>query len=400
MTAARSAFVAAIACLGAAGISSCAGFQSAYVQGSDAGSRYDAETGPAIDAAGDQEQAEAKGGVDGAGSEGTDAAAFVTPTIVASAQTPSFVAVDANAVYWSNFELPPANVSGQGQIMECPLNGCGASPVTLWSGLYGVNGLTASGSSVYWPTGAGPGISSPPLVLGCSSSGCGGDATTIAQTDDNVRGFATDSASAYWTTSAGTIRVCALTGDGGSTTTLVSQQNGPVGIAVDSSNVYWTNADDGTISTCAIAGCGGQPTILSTGRAAPGAIAVSGGRLFWIETGSAVGGGKVPLQEYVGGQVATCALPGCGAPLVLAYYSTLLGGGAIAADDQRVFWSTEDTTGGFGEIVECSIEGCAGQPTAIAKTKTSKYPTVGLALGVQSIYWSDIGAGEILSLGK
>jgi hypothetical protein len=400
MTAARPAFVAAVAYLAAMGISSCAASRSAYVQSGDGGTTDDGGTTPATDAAVDQEQAEAEGDVDEAGSRGVDAATFVTPTIVASAQTPSFVAVDANAVYWSNFEPPPANVSGQGQIMKCPLSGCGGGPVTLWSGLYGVNGLTASGSSLYWPTGAGPGISSPPLLLACSSSGCGGDATVIAQTDDNIRGFATDSANAYWTTSAGTIRVCALAGDGGSPSTLVSQQNGPLGIAVDSTNVYWTNADDGTISTCAIAGCEGQPTTLSTGRAAPGAIAVAGGRLFWVETGSPVGGGKVPLQEYVGGQVATCALPGCGSSVILASYSAWLGSGAIAADEQRVYWSTEDTTGGFGEIVECSIGGCGGQPTPIAKTQTSKYPTIGLALGAQSIYWSDIGEGKILSLPK
>jgi len=86
--------------------------------------------------------------------------------------------------------------------------------------------------------------------------------------------------------------------------------------------------------------------------------------------------------------------------VILASYSAWLGSGAIAADEQRVYWSTEDTTGGFGEIVECSIGGCGGQPTPIAKTQTSKYPTIGLALGAQSIYWSDIGEGKILSLPK
>jgi hypothetical protein len=402
MTAARPAFVAAVASLAAMGISSCSGSRAANVGGDgsdDAGPGYDARTTQATDAAVDQQQGETQGGVADAGSERVEAAALATPSIVASGQTPGFVAVDTGAVYWSTFEPPPPNVSGQGQIMECALDGCGGSPTTLWSGLYGINGLTVSGSSLYWPTGAGPGLSSPPLVMACPSSGCSGVATTIAQTDDDVGGFTTDSANAYWTTSAGTIRACALAGGSGSPSTLVSQQNGPRGIAVDATNVYWTNADDGTIATCAIAGCGGEPTILSTGRAAPSAIAVSGSRLFWIEAGTAVGGGKVPLQEYVGGQVATCTLPGCnGSPVVLASYPSWLGGGAMAADEQRVYWSTEDATGAFGEIVECSISGCDGQPTPIARTETSKYPTIGLALGSQAIYWSDIGAGEILSL--
>jgi hypothetical protein len=399
----RPAFVAATAYFAAMGISSCAGARATDIEdaGGDAGPAYDAGTTQAMDAAVDRQQGETEGGVGDAGAEPLDGATFAAPTIVASGQTPAFVAVDTGAVYWSNFEIPPANVSGEGQIMECALSGCGGSPVTLWSGLYGVNGLTVSGSSLYWPTGAGPGISSPPLVLACSSGGCGSKATTIAQTEDNIGGFATDSANAYWTTLAGTIRVCALAGDSGSPSTLVSQQNGPRGIAVDATSVYWTNTDDGTIATCAIAGCDGEPTILSTGRVAPGAIAVSGGRLFWIETGSAVGGGKVPLQEYVGGQVASCTLPGCGgAPVVLASYPSWLGGGAIAADEQRVYWSTEDAAGAFGEIVECSVSGCGGAPTPIAKTETSKYPTVGLALADQTIYWSDIGAGAILSLSK
>jgi hypothetical protein len=404
MNTARPTFIVTTACVAGAVVWSCAGRTLAVGKGApdDAGAASDASSveGSSVEGSSEDALADSSSASETEASQ-VDGPLFAPPNVLATGQAPGFLALDSTNVYWSNDRPPPAGASGQGQIMECALGGCPGSPVSLWSGLYGVNGLGATGLDVYWPTGAGPGISSPPVVMTCAAAGCGGAPSNIADVPDNIRGFTTDGTNAYWTTNAGLVRICALSGCGGAPTTLASQQNGPGGIAVDATNIYWANNDDGTVATCPISGCSGGPSILASGRQRPIAVAVDASRLYWIELGMMVGGGKIPVQEYTGGQVVACSLPGCGgSPAVLAAYSSWLGGGAIATDGQHVYWSTEDTGGTYGEIVTCSVSGCGGQPMAIARTQTGQYATIGLGLSSGAVYWTDMGAGEVLSLSK
>ena len=73
-------------------------------------------------------------------------------------------------------------------------------------------------------------------------------------------------------------------------------------------------------------------------------------------------------------------------------------GPSIAVDGTDVYWSTEDGSGRFGQIVRCSIGGCCGSPTPIAGTAPAPYKTASTGLAVDStrVYWSDRGRGEVM----
>ena len=86
-------------------------------------------------------------------------------------------------------------------------------------------------------------------------------------------------------------------------------------------------------------------------------------------------------------------------PTALASYASWLAGAALAVDGTDVYWSTEDGSGSYGEIVRCSIGGCSGSPTPLAGT-SSKSPSAGLAVDATNVYWSDPGRGAVMMAPK
>ena len=341
----------------------------------DAGAVFDALPEASVEGASDASATSEAGVPQGDGGE------FASPTVIATGQAPGFVALDSTHVYWSNNQPPPAGASGQGQIMECGLGGCAGPPLSLWSGLYGVNGLGVAGLDVYWPTGAGTGVSSSPLIMMCASAGCGGAPSTVAEVADNVRGFVTDATNAYWTTGAGLVRSCALSGCAGGPTTIASQQNGPQAIAVNGTDVYWVNLDDGTVVTCPISGCANGPSILASGRRRPAAITADASRLYWIELGTMVGGGNAPDPGIHGGPSSGLFARRLRRVTDRDRFVCLMARrrGHRFRRGAHVYWSAEDTGGTSGEIVTCSVDGCNAAPTPIAKTlQTSQTPRQGL----------------------
>ncbi len=336
-------------------------------------------------------------------------AVSTAPSVIVTSQSPTWIAVDATSVYWMNKEATPAGASGNSALLACPVAGCVGAPGTIWSGVYPVDGLAESATTLVWSAGPGPAsadgsLGALPEIMGCADTGCGMAATAIATVSENISSIATDAVNVYWTTTDA-VRKCPLTGCGSSPVTLASGVNAPGSVTSNGQDVFWTtesgNSIAGQIMKCAAGGCGGTPTVLVSNRTGAGVIAADGSNVYWVDNGTAVGGGRLPLTSYTTGQVLECAVTGCGdTPSMLASYATWLGAGAIATDGTDVYWSVEQSGGTLGAIVKCAVGGCGGTPTLVGTTSTQQSPTVGLALDATRVYWSDPGSGRVLAVSK
>lgn len=311
---------------------------------------------------------------------------FPPPSVIAANQSPSWITVDATNVYWTT-----TNSVGDRQIVECAMGGCSDAPTALWSTSYfSIPGLAVEGGNVYFPA-------APGYVAECAATGCSNTPTNlVSKLTDGFGAFVADGTSAYWNTGSA-VRSCALGGCASPVTITGSLQYGS-GLAVDATNVYW--ADSSNILTCPKSGCVGPPTVLVSGLVQPASVAVDATRVYWVEMGQRWGGGKIPIMKYTNGSVMACAVGGCNnTPTVLVSYPEWLGGGAIAADSSGVYWSMEDVSRTFGEIVGCGSGGCGGKAKVYGETST-KAPTVGIALAGTSVFWTDQGLGEVLRAAK
>jgi hypothetical protein len=115
-----------------------------------------------------------------------------SPVVLATAQSPTCIAIDSTAVYWANGGTP-SNSYTDGSVLKVPLGG--------------------------------------------------GSVTTLAASQNSPGGIAVGATAVFWT--AGTIAtngsVIKAPLAGGATVTLATAQNNPAGIALDSSGVYWAD---------------------------------------------------------------------------------------------------------------------------------------------------------------
>ena len=327
------------------------------------------------------------------------------PIVLASGTTPDLVAVGVADFYWST-QTPSST------IMDCPVGGCVGAPTVFWSGTASVDGLAVENATVVWPAQSiqGPILSG---VVACSIAGCGSAPTALVQLSfDGVFGFGADTTTAYfslgWHLGMGGngLDSCAIVGCGGTPTVVMSYPNGGTNgagaLAVGGGNLVWID-EMGTVSTCptGASGCAGSPVVVGAASPSTRVLAVDAHDVYWIDSGDPPPPNTI--GPYTKGAIRSCPLSGCpaGGSTVLAAYPSWLPGAALAVDGSNAYWTTEDAAGEWGQIVRCSLGGCGGKPAPLATTATAnRAATRGLALDATSVYWTDPGSGQVLTLPK
>jgi len=106
----------------------------------------------------------------------------------------------------------------------------------------------------------------------------GGQQDVLATGQGNPVGLAIDATHAYWATeTSGEISRVPLTG--GKTELIASGQTKPTYVAVDAAHVYWTNFGNGTVSRAPLAG--GDVVVVAAGQNKPYYLLVDATHVYW-----------------------------------------------------------------------------------------------------------------------
>jgi sugar lactone lactonase YvrE len=191
---------------------------------------------------------------------------------------PSSMTVDGTGAYW---------VNERGTVEEVPLGGP-PDAATVLATAESPTAIVVDAANVYWTdTQAG-------TVL--RRVRAGGAITTLASAQPSPGGMAlsADDTALYWTNSGagsgvgdggvGNGTIMKVTLAGGTVTTVAAGQSHPTGIAVDGTTLYWTNAGLTTgTGTVVKLTSGGTPSTLASGLTSPYAIAVDATSVYWTQ---------------------------------------------------------------------------------------------------------------------
>lgn len=151
-----------------------------------------------------------------------------TATALATTSTgePAGVAVDASNAYW----VAP----GGGTVNKCSLGGCGANSTTLASGLMFPSFIALDAGNVYWTDETSGGA-----VMKCAKTGCSNSPETLAS-GGTPAGIFVYNGTVYWADSSptGGVFSCAAGGCNMVPTTVVNS-GAATNVVVDSTHVYW-----------------------------------------------------------------------------------------------------------------------------------------------------------------
>jgi len=119
-------------------------------------------------------------------------------------------------------------------------------------------------------------------VLRCSKDSCDAGPATLASNEPGADAVFAYGGTVYWanTDGDGAIHSCAATATNCTPTNIALDQHGPRDLVVDDSGVYWTSYGDGQVRTCPLAGCS-APIVLATNQTGPWGIAVDANSVYW-----------------------------------------------------------------------------------------------------------------------
>ena len=330
-------------------------------------------------------------GDDGAGATGAQCGTnhpAKGPIRLASAKSPSSIAIDGTNVYWIDSAL--------GTVNEVPSCGGPATTLVTTSALGSSTlipaGIAVQGGDVYFttqdpwnPDGDDGAVWRVPST--------GGTPTMLVQGLDRPGPIVVTGASMYWIesweTDADDGRVVQAPIDGSSTDILASAQNGPFGLALGGGYVVWTTSGfvdsvRGTIWVAPVGGGVGDG--ISVGQNMPVSVAVEGTNAFWADQGDP----NVPNS----GSIMKKPLDPNAAPDPI----TLVSGGApqgIAVDGTYTYWTDSQSQ----TVNKAPIAG--GAPTTVAARQVAP---MAIAVDDTSVYWTTFavgsGVGSVMKIAK
>jgi hypothetical protein len=187
-------------------------------------------------------------------------------TLASGQLTPVAVAVDATGVYWVNSD----GLSGSVMAIQ------GGAPRILVAQAQGPTDIAVDATRVYFTTGS-LGYGSGSLM---AVPKAGGTPQILAQGTDDFDAIAIDATSAYWGTRTGDVQKVPLAG--GTPQTLAAGQGASVyDIAVDAANVYWTAG--GQVSSVPLGG--GATTSIERQPVGASWLAVRGNNVYYTGFG-------------------------------------------------------------------------------------------------------------------
>jgi hypothetical protein len=281
--------------------------------------------------------------------------ATLTTLAVEEGSAPTFLAVDANNVYWT---------ASVGFVLKVSVRG--GAVVTLASGQSDPVGIAVDSANVYWAndgTGATGSVMKVPLG--------GGTPTTLASVKGTPYEVAIDATHVFWTNFATDAGVMQVPIAGGAATVLAATTESWA-IAVQGANVFYTDGDN--VLTVGVDG--GTPVTLASGQADPYSLAADAISVYWSNIGSP---DPALLKAPIGGGTPVTLVSGMPAH--------------IAVDGTSVYFTSQGTGPNDMRVMSVPIGG--GTPTTLVNGQSA---AEGVAVYGKNVYWVDTSLGAVMKL--
>lgn len=218
----------------------------------------------------------------------------------------------------------------------------------------------------------------------------GGKPQLLTTESTGPRALVTTATQVFWTDAPGQPGAGALYKlEGGTVSKLVPGLDAPEGIALAANKLFWSDFQSGEIRSIALSGSGNTP--LAQGNY-PYRVAADDTYVYWTNEGTAASnppdGSIERVNHKVGGSTKEIVASGQITPRSIALQIGL--GGATTA----VWWATFTTQGTISRATVLG-NGTVGTPEVIATGLD--YPN-GLAVDDKNVYWTNRGAGNVMSL--
>jgi sugar lactone lactonase YvrE len=252
-------------------------------------------------------------------------------TLVSAVDGPQAVAVHGSHVFWAT-----SGTNKPVYLMMANLDGAEVTTIASLPGAH-PSAIAVDDNAIYWTD----------WVLGTVTRvNLDGTHNTVLASSQSFPGaIAVDATSVYWVdegmnAAPGSIMKCSLSGT--NVSTLAAGQANPGRLAIDATSVYWAvspSQSTGKVMRVALDGTG--VTVLASGSYAnPWSIAVNSAAVFWLDQGSDEVSGGMTVAD---GAVMRVGLDGTAASVVASQQPNPRG---IAVDATDVFWASEGTNEG------------------------------------------------------
>jgi hypothetical protein len=200
---------------------------------------------------------------------GCDGSTCGIETVAASFQQLGVLAVDDTNIYFED------QGTTTGVVYECPKTGC-TSATVLGPGF--ATGIGVDANNVYWNDFEGGD------VVRCAIGGCANSPTVIAPTQPEAEGVSFDGTYLYWA-ATGNIVTCVPPACSPLTTLATGQSQTITTVASETGSAYWISTD--TLYGCGAGGCSSTPSTVTT-NAAGSSLVVKNGFVYFASNNAVI----------------------------------------------------------------------------------------------------------------